>query len=69
MPVRRLKADYCIEWDLFFDAGKEERVSIREVYPEFVPFKWRPEYIAPLGLDYLAWDEDSLTEFLLNASG
>ena len=38
----RLKAQYCIEWDEFLDAGEEERVSIREVYPDFIPFLWRP---------------------------
>jgi hypothetical protein len=53
----RLKPEYCIEWDLFVDSGEEERVSIREAYPAFIPFNWRPEQVPAPEFDYLAWDE------------
>jgi len=65
----RMKAEYCIEWDHFLDGGEEEEVSIREVYPEFVPFNWRPAFVAPPGFDYLVWDEEALTALLLDSSG
>jgi hypothetical protein len=65
----RLKAQYCIEWDEFLDAGEEERVSIREVYPDFIPFLWRPEQVPAPEFDYLAWDEAMVTELLVSGSG
>jgi hypothetical protein len=65
----RLKAQYCIEWQTCFDSGEEERVSIREAYPEFIPFLWRPEFVPPPEFDYLAWDEAKVTAIIVNSSG